>query len=607
MDTLVIVLVALLCLFLFGAAYFMFFKKDGPSKGEVREIPANAAIVGIRNVSTPDGPRQRLTIEVDGSLFTENSVMPFDADLEAGMEDDSTSTLLERYHDPKVPEDERKVIAETLRASHGLAVNYKPLGGAASEPAPVDDAGEEGAGGAAEIPVEEETDRRILMGIINHPYKDAALKEAAKRRLQELDAAAAPPADGGASGTDVSEEPETDTGALIPGEDYGGEFMEPDNPGVPLDPQPESEAPVGEGEGEEDEPEYEPEGGAGAGPADAGVVDPLAGFAGGAAAQPAKEPRKDVEPAGQPQAGADAEKPASDGDRDGLVDAGRPLNMTFVEEYDDEEDSRCAVELMGFIADSFNDLLIAPELVEFAQRKLNLRVNRGYWTDEDYARANARIVVYERNQEFVDMKVADLERYVRASVAMNGKARAEEEARREDEARKAAEAAEREKAEAERARRAEEERMAAEAAEQERIERLLRETEAANAAIDASEAVGASGTDVPAGDGDVPDDGGAGDAGAADGGSASGGVAPEAVADGGASVREETAPAPAEEPVRDPEPEVAPAKPVVPELRRIAPSQRPKKAVNRPKSTFFDNHGGRNDLMWERVERTGKK
>ena len=76
MDTLVIVLVALLCLFLFGAAYFMFFKKDGPFKGEVREIPANAAIVGIRNVSTPDGPRQRLTIEVDGSFFTENSVMP---------------------------------------------------------------------------------------------------------------------------------------------------------------------------------------------------------------------------------------------------------------------------------------------------------------------------------------------------------------------------------------------------------------------------------------------------------------------------------------------------------------------------------------------------
>ena len=601
MDTLVIVLVVLLCLFLAGAAYFMFFKKDGPSKGEVREIPANAAIVGIRNVSTPDGPRQRLTIEVDGSLFTENSVMPFNVDLEAGMDDDATSTLLERYRDPKVPESERKVIADTLRASHGLNIVYKPLGGAAS--APADAAGDDGAEddrGDGETPVEKETDRRILLGIINHPYKDAAMKEAARRRLEELGREDGSPAADGEAGSGSAEEPEPDTGAFIPGEDYGGEFMDPENPGVPLVPQPESEAPVGDGEGEEEEePEYVPEGSAGPdGSADTGVVDPLAGFTGGAAGKPAEEARNDDAPANPPQAGADAEKSATDGDRDGLVDAGQVLDMTFVEEYDDEEDSRSAVRLMEFIASSFKDRLIAPELVEFAQRKLNLRVNRGYWTDEDYRRANARIVVYERNQEFVDMKVADLERYVRASVSMKEKARAEEDARREEEARKAEQEAERERAEAERARKAEEERMAAEAAEQERIERLLRVAEAANAAIDASEAAETSGTEEPAGGGDARDGGGT-----AGGGSGSGGEAPEAAADGGGSVREEAAPAPAEEPVSGPEP----VRPAAPPVRRPATVQRPKKPVIRPKSTFFDTHGGRNDLMWGRVERSGKK
>ena len=78
---------------------------------------------------------------------------------------------------------------------------------------------------------------------------------------------------------------------------------------------------------------------------------------------------------------------------------------------------------MTFIAKSFRDNLISPELVAFAQEKLHLHVSRSFWTREQWRRANARKVGYFKDPTLVSMPVDAFDMHIRTVVEANKAAR----------------------------------------------------------------------------------------------------------------------------------------------------------------------------------------
>ena len=91
-------------------------------------------------------------------------------------------------------------------------------------------------------------------------------------------------------------------------------------------------------------------------------------------------------------------------------------------DYDDDAESRQAIELMGFIARAFREGLISPELVRLAENRLNIRVNPSLWSVDDERRARLGMAVYERDQEMGSMPLEAFETRVREVVAAAGKA-----------------------------------------------------------------------------------------------------------------------------------------------------------------------------------------
>ena len=102
---------------------------------------------------------------------------------------------------------------------------------------------------------------------------------------------------------------------------------------------------------------------------------------------------------------------------DMAIDPGLP-----VAGYDDDDESRQAIELMGFIARSFREGLISPELVRLAEDRLNMRVNPALWSGDDERRARLGAAVYGRDHEMVSMPLEAFDKRVREVVAAAGKA-----------------------------------------------------------------------------------------------------------------------------------------------------------------------------------------
>lgn len=533
MNVFIIILTALMVV-LVMAALVLIFKKDAPAKGEMQNLPANAAVVSVKKVATSSGMRNQLTVLVDDGVFTENTVVPFNFELEGVLADDPDDEL-ERFRNPDTPEEERIAIAESLR-KNGYRVNYPPegmkrtgssgnsgnSGGSRNDEGREDD-DDEDDDREERVPISEETDRAVLKDILMNPYSSVSDQEAARLRLDEL------------SLQDDGADPVPNPMPEVPdyGQDdsyYGGEMVDPDTY-EPLGPS---------------APEYQPEGdGGGYGreePVREARVEPVTV----SRKEPAQSNRAFLVPV-----------------HHRVVDLGKPIEFTmdemFHDAYDDSKDSMDAIILMGFIAKSFKDHLIEPELVEFAQRKLHLYVNPGYWTEEDHQRANARVAIYERTPVFSDMVLEDFDKYVRAAVAAESAKRAGEEAAREAEALEAA-----------------------------------REDEAPAPEPEVGEGVEPEGSDervVDDADGTVDE---SADESADAGEAAEGADAEVPPADpGGAQPRTEDTPEP--EPVDEPEPEVR--------TTRSGITYKPKKRSDRPVSAFFDANGGRNDLMWPRLER----
>lgn len=123
------------------------------------------------------------------------------------------------------------------------------------------------------------------------------------------------------------------------------------------------------------------------------------------------EPISDV----QPQAPED-EDPT---DLDGPTDDGAADVIEFTmtgPDMDDDVDSRKAIGLMTFIARSFRKGLLSPELVAFAQDRLNLKVNEDFWSDEQRLRAARRKEEYLRDPAMAAMPLDKFEIHVRNAV-----------------------------------------------------------------------------------------------------------------------------------------------------------------------------------------------
>jgi hypothetical protein len=231
------------------------------------------------------------------------------------------------------------------------------------------------------------------------------------------------------------------------------------------------------------------------------------------------------------------------------LDAGKVIDFRFDEPYDDEEDSRKAVSLMKFIAKAFKDGYIAPELVAFAQDKLHLRVNRGYWTEEQYRRAQQRKAVYHRDETLENMPQDEFAMFLENVVAKSKAEKAAEAVLAAQRAAEAAEVAETAEAETEKA-----------AGPEGPVETGEPGKPAEVAESPAAEAV----TEAEA---------------------------QPAVAAGPAK------PALAEKPSESAE---------APVRKEAKPLPRREDPFRRPESAFFREHGGRNDMMWARLERGNK-
>ena len=476
MKMLLLILILLLVVLVVAGLYVMF-KKDEPKAGTMSQSQLAATLVNVRNVRTPSGA----TAKAVTLIINEDTTVPYNVALEGGWEEEETD--LEIFRDPSRPMEERRAAAQRLRdVGYQIREEFFMEGDAAVE-SPAASGGNEDDGETSGPDIESETDIAYLESFLSNPYIGADERARIESRIAELRGS-------GVAGEDGERDEEDNGGdAGDDGSSYGGGFVDPLDMMTPLNPQPES---VYEPAGRE-EKEAEP----------------------APAPQPAREEVKE-----ERQAPVDTTLTDRKGYYRGEVDGEDVITMDFTEEYDDEEDSRKAVRLMKFIARSFKERLLSPELVMFAQRRLHLEVNPGYWSDEDYARANARVGVYERNPAFVNMSQEEFDMYYHDVVSSAEDRRAAEEAA---------------------------------AASAKEIARSVAEEEEARVS----------------------------------------GPVPEPVPEPAAEAAEDSAG----------EPEGDGGGAAAPEPKAVRKAAPPKKERTRPSSKYFDSVGGRNDLMWSRLEK----
>lgn len=407
MQILLVVLIIMLLVLVGGGLYLMFFRKpEGSAAASGRpagEKVAGESIVTIRNASS-----RNIVIQIDDDLISGQESVPFYSDLEGGDYDERTT--LERYMDPSTPPDERMAIAEELaQNNYQLKNGFVAPGGGSSAHSDSSDADDDPFGGIDDV--------EILADRLQSPYVDEDMKAAIRRRIATLEAA------GNEDGEDND-----DDGRV-------GGFVDPATL-VSLPDEPDDEAAVETAEEQATEPA-----------GDGGFADPMEATA-------AEDESSGLDPLAGLMADAEAVEAAEAGMEEMIREAAK-IDTTLVPEEsdgevlefdlsgidpDDDADSVKTVELMTFIARSFKVGLITPELVAFAQQKLNLKVVDGLWSEERRIRARQRKAVYERDESFVNMPLHEFDLHVRSVVDAGRRGR--------EEARLEAERQEREKADA---------------------------------------------------------------------------------------------------------------------------------------------------------------
>lgn len=400
-NVVIIVLLVLLIALVAAGLYFMYGKKDGPAPVRTPSAPTapGGSPVTVRSAfAGSPGKGTVRVIEMDSDTFLS---MQQPLDFFFDNEYDFEPSLIERFRDPSVSEEERGEIAERLRRL-GYIVDYPASrqGAFVSDPVvpDVDDEGDEGA-----KDLSEETDIYVLRGVLSDPYASEEDREVARARLAELESSGEGESAPAEAPGDEDEEEEEDDGS--DGGDGGGfgsgyvdplglESIEDPHPEVPYEPVDESAGMDGTpGESvAEPEPVYDP-------------VEPVVEET--AADGPEPETTEKVE--------GDAEDEAV---RDAGEAAGDEVEVLFREGFEaDDTDSMKAISLMTFIARSFKSGLISPELVAFAQDKLHLEVDPSFWTPEQRVRARQRQVIFQRDEALVNMPIEEFDLHIREVVA----------------------------------------------------------------------------------------------------------------------------------------------------------------------------------------------
>ena len=389
----VIIVLLLLLVILAAAGVYLLYSGSGKS-GPAAEVAPSATLVHIRNGLS--GPSVSLTFESSRPVM----VTEYDY-VELGQKQD-----FELLGDPDVSYEEKQAIADSLR-ERGYKVKWPPA-----------------AAGGNGVPVPDfsgETDVDVLNEVLQSPYAPEAEKAAARRRLSEL-----------ASSDNAGEQDST--------EDGNGESGPGGLPSDGGDGGSDDGSASGSGDGElgeeadeeeEDEEEEDDENGYAVDP----FPDVLGGYVDPLSCESVPDPHPEVpyvpvseasvEPVPVPAVAGtssdivDVEEPsAAEGGTDSIefrFDPGFPV--------DDKVESKKAIALMTFIAKSFRDNLISPELVAFAQEKLHLHVSRSFWTREQWRRANARKVGYFKDPTLVAMPVDAFDMHIRTVVEANKAAR----------------------------------------------------------------------------------------------------------------------------------------------------------------------------------------
>ncbi len=354
------ILALVVLMFIAGGFLLIISGRNAAPKHEERPAPGtNPGIVTVRNASS-----RKLLIELDVDELSGMQTVPFYSDLE--FEAMNEKTLLERYLDPNISDEERMEIEDEL------SINYKLAKRTLHELSPVTSgrpAEEKSVNDFSDI-----SDLDVLNSRLRNPYLDDDTREALKKRIAELQGGDDDDADPGMSGpVDPDTHESTDDGS-------DDDEPEPEVPGQPQD-----GAPAERQSGNPDIDSFLNE---------VEKVNELS--------------EMDLYKAVLNDTSKVPEGPACD------------LVVPFSEDEPvaDDSDSLKSIELMTFIAHSFKDGLIKPELVVFAQQKLNLQIADNLWNDGNrQSLRKPREAVMESFKELENMSVEQFDLHVRETVS----------------------------------------------------------------------------------------------------------------------------------------------------------------------------------------------
>ncbi len=365
MENIFFISAVVLVILFAGALLWVLFAGRKSAKNSPNDDDDDSSVSVVRVRSAASG-KTVMEIYSDDDIVIDGPV-PFYPDLE--QEEMDEETLIERWRRTDLTRAERSALAREMREV-GYQVEYddeEPEDGGASSEARAPEAE------SKSVPTSLPDDVDALMEIISSSQYTDDYKNEAKRKLKAVLSSAPSPSEGsedGGSGKDDGNDGGEESDLSGDGFENGGGFEIDPVTGAPVS---------------RDEPSDEP---------------------------PVEE--EEEESAEEP---TPAEKDAPDNlemiDEDYSV-VYSPQKESPLEESDDR-DSRLAMELMRFIKRSFSNGLIEPELVSFAEKRLNLKIVYE-WTEEQKARA------LSRSREFVDLEdksVDELDAFVRSVVEQN--------------------------------------------------------------------------------------------------------------------------------------------------------------------------------------------
>ena len=343
-----VAIVSLVALFVVGGLFYFFFW-DRIFNRSRKDDDSSVSVPVASIVNVRSAGSKKIVVELDLDYIPNAETLPFDPALEALESEERT--IIEIFRDPNTPLSEKKRIYDEL-VSNGYEVKNP------------EDASQNTVRDFSDV-----DDLNVLHSYLKDSSFSEAEKKAVRNRISTL------------LGMPVGRESDSKGG----GDSSSSEASESDD-----------DYDAAEGfvdndslESVETDAEYEP------------VPEVPEPEAQPASDEASEEPvRTEVKEGKEEELPQDPDVPESDGD---------VLVIEFDKELDDAVDSTKSIELMTFIAKSFRNGLIRPDLVEFAEQKLHLNVVEGLWDKEK--KAEARRLRKERAELYVPMEMMNVDEF----------------------------------------------------------------------------------------------------------------------------------------------------------------------------------------------------